>query len=553
MDIYHGCCYGLSALGIFLMVLNANTGADGAYLGCTGFAKTDASYARAFLVGFGANRFAVAILNAMAFESNRELLGTRTDAALATAETVAVVWAAGVDGADIRVVPALLFMRIAWHVLEVVALHLLGSRAFERHTRRAHVHEEHLIGRHTAITMIMLGEAVLQLTTGVSTLNAHESGSYTFSVAGFTLVFALAVLTFNTVPRIGMHALGRSKKRGAVWRILSARPRVGSERPSGGKKRTILGAVELLHPARGLRDQARRDGPVAGGVRRRRSSFKAAPRRSTSYSCKDYSAAEKPSYPSDDDHRDDDHHDDGHHRRSLADGYAPAAACPDSLVKEGHASFMSFSLTGAMVCYLVIRLNHKGFVLRNVARLYAYGARAVVSLGHVLIFLFYRDDLSADRLLVRHALAAVAACVLDGLLTFVDFLLAGKHRRDDDHVEFAAVHEEGFSRPSRSMLARRFSAHVRPRSVIQRVLERRRLFEAVRRSSTSVRKSDPGAAPEPASPQGPFRKSAPGRTSSVDARDGSFVELRGSSVGGSSAARPPPASPRTVRFSDNLV
>ena len=97
---------------------------------------------------------------------------------------------------------------IAWHVLEVVALHLLGSRAFERHTRRAHVHEEHLIGRHTAITMIMLGEAVLQLTTGVSTLDAHESGSYTFSVAGFTLVFALAVLTFNTVPRIGMHALG---------------------------------------------------------------------------------------------------------------------------------------------------------------------------------------------------------------------------------------------------------------------------------------------------------------------------------------------------------
>lgn len=171
----------------------------------------------------------------------------------------------------------------------------------------------------------------------------------------------------------------------------------------------------------------------------------------------------------------------------------------------------------------------------------------------MLIFLFYRDDLSADRLLVRHALAAVAACVLDGLLTFVDFLLAGKHRRDDDHVEFAAVHEEGFSRPSRSMLARRFSAHVRPRSVIQRVLERRRLFEAVRRSSTSLRKSDPGAAPEPASPQGPFRKSAPGRTSSVDARDGSFVELRGSSVGGSSAARPPPASPRTVRFSDSLV
>ena len=46
MDIYHGCCYGLSALGIFLMVLNANTGADGAYLGCTGFAKTDASYPR---------------------------------------------------------------------------------------------------------------------------------------------------------------------------------------------------------------------------------------------------------------------------------------------------------------------------------------------------------------------------------------------------------------------------------------------------------------------------------------------------------------------------
>ena len=44
MDIYRGCCYGLSALGIFLMVLNANTGADGAYLGCTGFAKTDASY-----------------------------------------------------------------------------------------------------------------------------------------------------------------------------------------------------------------------------------------------------------------------------------------------------------------------------------------------------------------------------------------------------------------------------------------------------------------------------------------------------------------------------
>ena len=201
MDIYRGCCYGLSALGIFLMVLNANTGADGAYLGCTGFAKTDASYARAFLVGFGANRFAVAILNAMAFESNRELLGTRTDAALATAETVAVVWAAGVDGADIRVVPALLFMRIAWHVLEVVALHLLGSRAFERHTRRAHVHEEHLIGRHTAITMIMLGEAVLQLTTGVSTLDAHESGSWNTALSTSCVLWSSGSAKRSMPPR----------------------------------------------------------------------------------------------------------------------------------------------------------------------------------------------------------------------------------------------------------------------------------------------------------------------------------------------------------------
>ena len=93
---------------------------------------------------------------------------------------------------------------------------------------RAPTHDEHLVGRNSAITMVMLGEAVLQLTTGNVYLETHEAGTYRFAIAGYFLVFALAMLTFNTIPDAKSHALGRSRKRGYAWRILSARAGVYS-------------------------------------------------------------------------------------------------------------------------------------------------------------------------------------------------------------------------------------------------------------------------------------------------------------------------------------
>ena len=522
-DGYHFGCYALSALGIFLMVLNSND----AGVSCAGLAFRHAAYARGFLVGFGCNRVAVVALNAMAYRSNRDLSGSRTDAALAFAETVALVVAAARAASGrptFSIVVWLLGLRIAWNVLEIVVLQAtaLGTTVKTyvetHHSKRAPIHEEHLIGRHTAITMVMLGEAVLQLTTGFSTLDSHESATYRFSVSGFILVFALAVLTFNTIPEIQMHALGRSKKRGAIWRILSA---------ASAYFILLVGcAIKLVELDL-----------------------------TTSFVCVD-----------DTEHHDDHAHDDAHAtpeddhddhgRRGLA-AAALALPCPKTLVKRGHASFLAFTLTGAMACYLLIRMNHKGLQLENRFRLAAYAARALVALGHLFIYSTWRDNLSADTLMARHAAACVVAVALDVLFVLVDFLLVGTHIRDHGRTEFAHCGDEDYASPTFKSIKARFSHHITPMEVVQRAVSRRRQAEATLRSlsaslsrSYSQRSSEPDVRTRTSSLDdvaNPVRKSADAvleprarRTSSVDARDGSFVDLRASSVDG--------APPRHVHF-----
>ena len=294
------------------------------------------------------------------------------------------------------------------------AKHGSGVRNQPRWTQRAPTHEGHLIGRSTAITMVMLGEAVLQISTGYTNLKTHEAGAYRFAIAGWLLVVALAIQTFSTIPQGDHHALGRSLKRGFIWRLLTA---------AACYAILFVGcAIKVLEYD--LIDE---------------------------FECYD---------------------DDDDYARRLG-AAASASKCHSYKVKKNNAEFLAISISVTLLCYCAIRFNHKGLQLHNWRRLVAYGARVLTALSHMWVYGAWTKDMGADGLVVRHAVAAIAAVVVDHVIHIVDLATAGKDRPKDAE-EFSSygdpdTHED----PSSMSIRGRMQKAMKPRAVVARAYVRR--------------------------------------------------------------------------------